>query len=158
MLWPPLLAGLGASLCIGLLAGLSQLTDVKILIVPFGATMVIVFALPSSPLAQPRNVIGGHVLTAALGLVLLFIANQFSWPADHPMWLAMASGLGLALMMLCRCVHPPAGANPLLVLMVAPSWQFLITPVLSGAVLIVLFAVAFFRHSEQRYPLSGWWS
>ena len=102
MLWPPLLAGLGASLCIGLLAGLSQLTDVKILIVPFGATMVIVFALPSSPLAQPRNVIGGHVLTAALGLVLLFIANQFSWPADHPMWLAMASGLGLAVMMLCR--------------------------------------------------------
>ena len=74
---------------------------------PFGASCVLLHAVPQSPLAQPRNVIFGHVVSAAIGLcvALYFPVNAFS--------IAIAVGLAICCMQFLRCVHPPAGANPL---------------------------------------------
>ncbi len=72
---------------------------------PFGATCVILFAAPQSPLAQPRNVIVGHLLTAGVGLAMLYGVGNESW------MIALAVGLAIMLMQVCRAVHPPAGAS-----------------------------------------------
>ncbi|MEJ6122751.1 HPP family protein [Vibrio sp. 2-Bac 85] len=122
-LFLPLLAGIGASLAIGLLSYMDQnLSDVALLMAPFGATVVIVFGLPDSPLAQAKNVIFGHLITAFIGIFFV----QFI--GVSPLYLAMATGLGVSAMLLTKTTHPPAGANPIL----------LVTPVLIGAVVIVL--------------------
>ena len=99
---------------------------------PFGATAVLVFGVPASPLAQPKNVIFGHLITAIVGLTFI------SFVGVTPLTLALATGLGVSAMLLSKTTHPPAGANPLLIMMTGQSWSFLITPVLIGAVTIVL--------------------
>ncbi|WP_166373195.1 HPP family protein [Psychromonas sp. SA13A] len=132
-LFLPLLAGIGASLAIGLLSYMDQnLSDVALLMAPFGATVVIVFGLPDSPLAQAKNVIFGHLITAFIGIFFV----QFI--GVSPLYLAMATGLGVSAMLLTKTTHPPAGANPILIMLSAQSWSFLVTPVLIGAVVIVL--------------------
>ena len=114
---------------------------------PFGATMVILFALPQSPLAQPKNIIGGHLLTASIGLVLSHYLDV------TPLTLGLAVGLGLSVMMLSGTLHPPAGANPLLIMLTAAPWYFLITPVLTGCLFIVLFGWLYHRFvSKSEYP------
>ncbi|ASP39245.1 HPP family protein [Bacterioplanes sanyensis] len=150
---PPLSAGLGAGGCIAILALLSAQLDTLLLMAPFGATMVILYALPSSPLAQPRNIIGGHVLTTAIGLLLLWLCLHWGSAPDSAGWLGVAVGLGVAAMMALRCVHPPAGANPLLVLMLQPEPWFIVTPVLCGALLIVVLGMAYHRALGQTYPV-----
>lgn len=132
-LFLPLLAGIGASLAIGLLSYMDQnLSDVALLMAPFGATVVIVFGLPDSPLAQAKNVIFGHLITAFISIFFV----QFI--GVSPLYLAMATGLGVSAMLLTKTTHPPAGANPILIMLSAQSWSFLVTPVLIGAVVIVL--------------------
>ncbi len=159
--WPSLpafvWAGLGAAVCVAGLAWISEQSMLPVLMAPFGATLVIVYALPSSPLAQPRNVVLGYVLTAALGLVALQTAQWLELSPQHPLLMAVATGLGVSLMMVLRCVHPPAGANPLLVLMTMPGWHFLFTPVAAGSLFIVLCAWGWHRSHGQAYPVSGWW-
>lgn len=103
-----LIAGLGAAIAIFVLCVSSDLLHGAVFIMaPFGATTVLVFGLPNSPLAQPKNVIFGHLITALIGLIFLhsFGVTSFS--------LALATGLGVASMMLTDTTHPPAGANPL---------------------------------------------
>ncbi|ENM5775910.1 HPP family protein [Vibrio mimicus] len=126
-------AGVGAFLAIGLLTFLdSTLTNVALLMAPFGATAVLVFGVPDSPLAQPKNVIFGHLITAVVGIFF----TQFI--GVSPLSLALATGVAVSAMLLTKTTHPPAGANPLLIMLAGQSWTFLVTPVLLGAVLIVL--------------------
>jgi len=128
------LAGVGAMLCILAISTGAQLAPNYLgIMAPFGATMVILFALPNSPLAQPQNIIGGYLITTLIGLITLHF-----WGVT-PMCMAISVGLGVSLMMLTNTLHPPAGANPLLVLSIHAPWGFLLTPVLSGCLLIVLF-------------------
>ncbi len=132
-LFLPLLAGIGASLAIGLLSYMDQnLSDVALLMAPFGATVVLVFGLPDSPLAQAKNVIFGHLITAFIGIFFV----QFI--GVSPLYLAIATGLGVSAMLLTKTTHPPAGANPILIMLSTQSWSFLVAPVLIGAVVIVL--------------------
>lgn len=142
-----LIAGLGATLCITALALLSQHNPNALwLMAPFGATMVIMFALPSSPLAHPRNIIGGHLLTSIVGLCILHSVGV------SPLTLGLGVGMALMLMMLTHTTHPPAGANPLLIMLTGQHWDFLLTPVLSGSLLIVLFGTLYHRWiSHQPY-------
>jgi CBS-domain-containing membrane protein len=128
-----IIAGLGASLAIGLLSFMeANLGDVALLMAPFGATAVLVFGVPDSPLAQPKNVILGHLITAFIGVVFV------QYVGVTPLTLALATGLGVSAMLLSKTTHPPAGANPILIMLSGQSWGFLITPVLIGAVVIVL--------------------
>ncbi|EKB1965198.1 TPA: HPP family protein [Vibrio parahaemolyticus] len=128
-----LVAGLGATLAIGVLSYAEvSLTEVVLLMAPFGATAVLVFGVPSSPLAQPKNVIIGHFITASIGIA-------FSQYVEiTPITLAIATGLGVSAMLITKTTHPPAGANPILIMVSGQGWSFLFTPVLIGAVVIVL--------------------
>lgn len=128
-----LYAGVGSALAIVILALLdnAQLQHIWIM-APFGASAVLVFGVPDSPLAQPKNVILGHLLAAFIGLIFL---TYFS---VTPITLALATGLGVSAMLLSKTTHPPAGANPLLIMLTGQSWSFLLTPVLLGAIVIVL--------------------
>ncbi|KJR28891.1 HPP family protein [Vibrio navarrensis] len=128
-----LVAGLGAFVAIGLLSFFdAAMSDVTLLMAPFGATAVLVFGVPDSPLAQAKNVIFGHMITAIVGIVFA------QYVGVTPLTLALATGVAVSAMLLSKTTHPPAGANPLLIMLSGQGWSFLFTPVLLGATLIVL--------------------
>lgn len=131
------LAGLGGFITIFCLASLTAWLERLLLIAPFGASCVLVFALPDSPLAQPRNVIGGHLVATAVGLAALALFGH------GPFALAAGVGLAIGAMALTKTVHPPAGADPIVVILAGASWPFLFTPVLAGAVFITLMGRAY---------------
>ncbi|MBN9446452.1 MAG: HPP family protein [Bosea sp.] len=142
-----LIAGSGGFITIFLLSWLNDRLEVLLLIAPFGASCVLVFALPQSPLAQPRNVIGGHAIATIAGLLV-----QMSFGAT-PLGFALGVALAIAGMILTRTVHPPAGADPIVVLLASASWSFLATPVLIGASTIVLAGIVYHRiASGKAYP------
>ncbi|MCR8634544.1 HPP family protein [Paenibacillus radicis (ex Xue et al. 2023)] len=146
-----LLPSLGGFTAILLCSGLGGFMDFSLIMAPFGATCVLIFALPESPLSQPRNIIGGHLLSTLVGLICLTLFGTHTWS------IALAVGLAIGFMQWTRTLHPPAGADPLVVMLSAAAWKFLITPVLMGAVLIV--AVAYFYHKIARtssYPRQWW--
>ncbi|MCE4225662.1 HPP family protein [Methylobacterium sp. C25] len=128
---PAVLAGLGGFLVIYLLSEATIRFDVSLLIAPFGASCVLVFGLPQSPLAQPRNVIGGHLISSAIGLASLTLLGP------TPLAFGIGVGIAIAAMLLSRTTHPPAGADPIVVILAGASWPFLLMPVLLGAVVIV---------------------
>lgn len=114
---------------------------------PFGATMVILFGLPQSPLAQPKNIILGHILTTAIGLAIVSLIGVSPWS------MGLAVGLAVSAMLLTNTTHPPAGANPLVVMLAGESWSFLFMPVAVGSILIVIFGVLYHRMiSGEAYP------
>lgn len=126
-------AGLGAAIAIGILTfSETEITNIALVMAPFGATTVLVFGLPESPLAQPKNVILGHFITAFIGVFFV------EYIGVTPLSLALATGLAVSAMLVTKTTHPPAGANPLLIMLTGQSWAFLFTPVLFGAVVIVL--------------------
>ncbi|MCO4291661.1 HPP family protein [Solitalea sp. MAHUQ-68] len=138
---------LGALIAISLIVLLSKTAATPLLIAPFGATCVLAFGLPDSPLAQPRNIIGGHLLTAILGLLCYHLMGN-TWYS-----LALGVSLSIGLMQITRTVHPPAGANPLVIILSGASWSFLFSPVLIGSVVLVAIALIFNNLSSKRkYP------
>ena len=146
--YPAMVAGLGAMLCITTLAGLDGLQSSGLwLMAPFGATMVILFGLPDSPLAQPRNIFFGHLLTTLVGLLVLNGLGVQPWS------LGLAVGLAVSLMLLTHTTHPPAGANPLIVMLSGQGWDFLWSPVALGAAIIILGGLVFHRSTGRRYPV-----
>lgn len=137
-----LLAGVGAALIMALLALLQQWQQLW-LVAPFGATAVILFALPDSPLGKAKNVILGHFLAALIGLAFVHGFGLTVWS------LSLAVGLVIGLMVLLKITHPPAGATTLLIMLTAPDWWFLINPVLTGSVLMLVMARCY-HHSHRK--------
>jgi CBS-domain-containing membrane protein len=138
--------GLGGFLAIWLVISFGDVTGLPLVTAPFGATCVLAFALPASPLAQPRNIVGGHLLSTLIGLALLHTAGV------HPWSVALAVGCAIVAMQLTGTLHPPAGADPLVVMLAGAGWTFLWSPILLGSVLIVLLAWAVHRLSGVTYP------
>ncbi len=140
-------AFVGGAIAILALEALSDRMEVMLLMAPFGASCVLAFALPDAALSQPRNIIGGHVITTFCGLVISHLLGYTIWSV------ALAVGLGIAAMLLTKTTHPPAGANPIIVITSASSWSFLFTPVLAGAIVIVCISLLYnnlFAH--KKYP------
>lgn len=130
-----IVAGISASITIGFLLLIEANIDNAVLIMaPFGATAVLVFGLPSSPLAQPKNVILGHLITAFIGVFF------YQYVGVTPFTLAIATGLGVTSMLVSKTTHPPAGANPILIMISGQGWMFLLTPVLVGSLMIIVMA------------------
>ncbi|MDX5595190.1 HPP family protein [Pseudovibrio sp. SPO723] len=134
---PQILNGLiGGFAGIGVVAYLAEVSNLPLLMAPFGATCVLLFAAPAAPLAQPRNVVLGHLIAASVGLLVLNILGAGLFQ------MALGVGVAIALMQVFRAVHPPAGANPLVVILGGVTdWWFLVTPVLIGALTLVLIAL-----------------
>lgn len=141
-------AGLGAVIAMGIVGWIGEVSHEALLIAPFGASCVLLFAAPSSPLAQPVNVIGGHVAASALALLMrLYLPNE--WWA-----IALAVGAAITLMAALRITHPPAGADPVVIFLSDPGWSFLLVPIMTGS--LVLVGVATLIHMlppRTRYPL-----
>lgn len=141
----------GGFLGILTLCFLGQFTAVPWLMAPFGATCVLLFAVPASPLAQPRNVILGHLITSTVGLVFLYVLG------DSIIVMSLSVGIAIMLMQYFRAVHPPAGANPLVIIIAGQSmvgFDFLVTPVLIGSITLVVIASVINNYGEEaRWPL-----
>jgi CBS-domain-containing membrane protein len=146
-----LLAGLGGALAIALLATLAQWSGTALVLGSFGASCVFIFGLPEAPFSQPRNVIGGHLISSATGLAVHSLFGAQPWA------LGVALGLAIMLMFATRMVHAPAGSNPVIVFLTAPGWSFLLTPTLFGAVGLVLVALIYHHATAPgRYPVYWW--
>jgi len=148
LFYPPLVAGIGAAICITLLAYLNISSSQNLwLIPPFGASIVLITAAHSSPLAQPRNIFFGHIISSICGLfvVYFFDVSYFS--------IGFSVGLAVSLMMITKTVHPPAGANPIIIMMGNEGFSFLLMPISAGAAILVLYAVIFNKYVYKRdYP------
>ncbi len=140
------ISAVGAFVCISVLAYFNSFDVNNLwLIPPFGASMVLVMAVHESPLAHPKNVLFGHIISACSGVFIYSIVG-FSF-------LSVGLGVGLAifLMMTTKTVHPPAGANPIIAILGAKGLDFIIMPVAAGAFFIVLFAIIYNKLLKRKY-------
>ena len=144
----PLIAATGGFLCILLLSFLNSFNDVYVwLIPPFGATLVLVMSVHESPLAQPKNIFFGHVLSGISGLIVLtlFGSNIYC--------LGLGVGLAIFIMMITNTVHPPAGGNPLIVILSNQGVSFILIPLAATSLVIILFAVFYNKITGRSYPI-----
>ena len=141
-----ILSALGAFICISLLAYLNSFEETNLwLIPPFGASMVLVMAVHESPLAHPKNILFGHILSAFSGVLILAIFGSSS------ISLGLGVGLAIFLMMITKTVHPPAGANPIIAILGAKGATFILMPVAVGAAFIVLYAIIYNKLLKRNY-------
>ena len=123
-----------------------------LLIASMGATAVLLFAAPLSPFSQPWNVIGGHVVSAIIGVTVALLVP------DAVLGGALAAGLAITAMYYLGCLHPPGGATSLIPLISGTvinsyGYTFVLFPVGLGAVLMVVIAIAFnYPFVWRRYP------
>ncbi|WP_018395201.1 HPP family protein [Bacillus sp. 37MA] len=138
---------IGGFLSIFALVLLTNMTSAEWLMAPFGASCVLAFGVWNAPLSQPRNIIGGHFVSTFVGIATYHVFG------DEPWAIGLAVGLAIAVMMMTKTTHPPAGADPLVVMLGGYSWSYLITPVLIGSLIIVFFALMINNlRSNREYP------
>jgi CBS-domain-containing membrane protein len=140
-------AGLGAAIAIGAMQWLSLASHYPLVIIPFATSIVLVIGSPEAQPAQPRALVGGHIVATMAGLAMLQLTGPQTWAA------AVAVGLAILAIYVTGTFHPPAGINPLLVVSNNLHWSFLFAPVLAGAVLLTAFAYIWHRWiRRQRWP------
>jgi uncharacterized membrane protein YgaE (UPF0421/DUF939 family) len=127
-----MLSYVGSFLGIAALAYISVGTSYPLIAAPFGAAAVLVFAVPSSPLAQPRNLILGNSIGAVVGIIMVHLFGSEPWV------MALAVATAIKLMQITRTLHPPGGAVALVGVMSHAQWAFLFTPVLTGSIVLLL--------------------
>ena len=142
-----LLSALGALIFISFLAFLDRSFEGMIwLIPPFGASMVLVMAVHESPLAKPKNILLGHILSALSGVIILYLIG------DNFLALGIAVALAVFVMIVTDTIHPPAGANPIIVILTGQGISFVLFPVAVGALMLVLFAYLYNKLLKRNYP------
>ena len=144
-----ILAGLFSTITIGALTYLTYKTPFGLfLIASFGSSMVLLYGYPESPFAQPKNIFFGHLLTAFVGIVVLkFI------PLPIYITIPLATGLGVCFMILLNVTHPPAGGNPIIVIIGSVSFEYLISPIILGSIIVLVFGVVINRFVlKKKYP------
>ncbi|MEO5376435.1 MAG: HPP family protein [Magnetococcus sp. DMHC-6] len=131
-------------------------TDLTLMIGSFGASAVLIYGAPASPLAQPRNLLGGHLFSALVGVTIFKIFSAQPWLAA-----ALAVSLAIVVMHLTSTLHPPGGATALIAVIGshkihALGFIYALIPVLLGAFLMLIVAVGVNNLAKNRhYPL--WW-
>ena len=140
-------SSLGAFICITLLAFINM-KDVSNLwlIPPFGASLVLIMSVHSSPLAHPKNIFFGHTLSALSGVIVYFLIGT------NPLSIGLALSLAIFVMIITNTIHPPAGGNPIIAVMGAKSIDFVFLPVALGAILIISFSYVYNRFVLREYP------
>lgn len=141
----------GGAVAIGVMELFSARAMFPLAAIPFATSIVLVLGSPEVEAAQPRALVGGHIVATIVGLIILKIAGPQPWAA------ALAVGLSMVAMHATRTFHPPAGIDPLLVVVNDLPWTFLFVPVAAGAVALALFAYAWhFVMRQYRWP-QRWW-
>jgi len=153
---------LGAFVGIGLIGLLNHYqlppADAPLLIGSFGASSVLIYGVVNSPLAQPRNLVGGHIISALIGVTI------YQWLGQVP-WLAAALAVALAIvgMQITKTLHPPGGATALIAVIGSPQlkdlgYKYVLMPVLAGVLLLLLVALVCNNLSATRhYPTNKYW-
>ncbi len=148
--------------CCGALVGLlltglicSRLAGAEVahpmLIAPLGASAVLLFAVPASPLAQPWSILGGNIVSALIGVTCA------QWIPDPMLAAPLAGALAIGAMFALRCLHPPGGAIALTAVLGGPAvtaagYHFILAPVALNSVLLMLAAIAFNNATRRSYP------
>ena len=144
----PIISGISASVVIGVLAFLTLKTSAGIwLMFSFGATVFIVFVLYNLETAQPKNIFFGHLVSVLVGIIFNETIG-FSFYS-----LGLSVGVAVALMVYLKVMHPPAASNPLVVLFTDVSYNFILFPVITGTIIIILMSILINKFILKRnYP------
>ena len=144
------LTGVFSALTIGALTALTYKTTYGIfLITSFGSSMVMLYGYPESSFSQPKNIFFGHLLTSVVGIIFIYTS-----PLPIYLLIPLAVGSAIALMMILNVTHPPAGANPIIVIMGSVSLDYLINPIILGTLIILIFGIILNRLIlKKNYPL-----
>ena len=158
--WPPLLGGIGAGVTIGVLAYItfqSILAGTNYglwLAASFGSSVVVVFGYPENEFSQPKNVLLGHLLCALVGIIFVTLFNITQDRSIFFITIGLAMGISVMLMMAFKITHPPAGGNTIVVMLTQDSFQFLVFPIMVGAITIIIGGVIYNRFIlKKNYPL-----
>ena len=145
-----LLAGLFSAFTIGVLTVLTYKSVLGLFLAgSFGSSMVLLFGFPESPFAQPRNVFFGHFVTTLVGVIFVNLI-----PLPIYINIALAVGTGIFFMILLDVVHPPAGGNPVMVIIGSVSYDYLLFPIITGCFIIILLAIIINKFIlKKNYPL-----
>jgi len=155
--WPERLRScLGALLGIAFTGGtmhilLGPAASIPLLVAPMGASAVLLFAVPASPLAQPWSIIGGNLVSATVGVACA------GWIADPVGAAALAVALAICLMFALRCVHPPSGAVALTAVLGGPTvhalgYRFVAEPIAMQSAALLVAAIVYHAVTGHRYP------
>ena len=142
-------AGIFSVITISALTLLTYKTELGIfLVASFGSTMVLLYGYPESPFAQPKNIFFGHFLTSIVGIIFVnFI------PLPIYIIIPLAVGLGVSLMIVTGVTHPPAGGNPIIVIIGSASFDYILSPIIIGSIIVLLFGVILNRFIlNKEYP------
>ena len=158
--WPPLLGGIGAGVTITILAYITFQSTLAgsiyglWLAASFGSSVVVVFGYPENEFAQPKNVLLGHLLCAFIGILFVTL---FKISQDRTIFflaIGIAVGISVMLMMAFKITHPPAGGNTIVVILAQDSFQFLLFPIMVGAITIIIGGIIYNRFIlKKNYPL-----
>lgn len=126
--------------------------DNLFLIGSFGASSVLIYGIINSPLAQPRNLIGGHVISAIIGVTILKLFPNELWFAG-----ALAVSLSIVAMQITKTLHPPGGATALIAVtggakIKAMGYLYVFSPVLTGVLILFMVALVFNNMRHRKYP------
>ena len=144
-----LIAGIFSIITIGCLTLLTYKTEFGLfLVASFGSTMVLLFGYPESPFAQPKNIFFGHFLTALVGIVFVNLV-----PLPIFIMIPLAVGIGIFFMILVGVTHPPAGGNPIIVIIGSASFDFIVSPIITGSAIVLIFGLVLNRFMlGKEYP------
>ncbi|MCL6449653.1 MAG: HPP family protein [Armatimonadetes bacterium] len=145
-----LLSASGCISGIGIISYLAFHYSLPLLLASFGATAALVYGVPDNPFSQPRNVIGGHLISATTGVLLYHLAGTTWWS------ITLAVSAAIVLMMVARSFHPPGGATAFIAVWNAQGYLFIFAPVFVGAVLLVLIALLINNIGNIRYYPRYW--
>ena len=136
----------GGALGIAIMTTLAHAAGAPLMMVPFATSIVLVMGSPEAAPARPRAVVAGHVLSASAGVVCASLLGDAFWVS------ATGVGAAIALMQACDAFHPPAGISPLIITGAHATPLFILSPVLTGALILVAFAFAYHRLSGEAWP------
>ena len=134
---------------IGILSLLTYKLNLGIfLLASFGATMVLLYGYPESPFSKPKNIFFGHLITSLIGILFL---KFISFPVY--IIIPLAVGLGISIMIFLKVTHPPAGGNPIIMISGGASFEYLLSPVISGSIILIFLGILLNRYViKNNYP------
>ena len=144
----PIVSGISAAIVISLLAFLTLETSAGVwLMFSFGATVFIAFVLYNLETAQPKNIFFGHLISILVGIFF----NETIGLSFYSLGLSV--GIAIILMVYFKVMHPPAASNPLVALSMDLSFDFILFPVVTGAIVIIIMSILINRIILKRnYP------